>query len=258
MAIDWQSVGTKAANSGITNAISIVEKMGESALHMLAPDNFECYQCSLELLDCDKKQIGFISFVVMPNNLSETWHPIQTQTKTKAGLITNFNDSFAPLDITLQGTFGRRFRLVTGLVDPSPKKWNGWGNFFNGNMGRAMFGFETAYKSGYGLTKVLKFILEKSATLDSQGRPYILLYNNYAFNTSYVVDVVSSSFNQSIENNRIWFYEIALKAVAPGDSIQDEGKRNVKLLKMVAGNAIAQGLSNVVKDTKRNNALTFI
>src|SRR5574344_822330 len=104
-----------------------------------------------------------------------------------------------------------------------------------------MFGFETAYKSGYGLTKVLKFILEKANELDSKGRPYILLYNNYAFNTSYVVDVVNSSFNQSIENNRMWFYELSLKAVAPGDAIQSVKARNAKLLKQGASNVIAQG-----------------
>ena len=181
--MDWSAIGNKAANSGITNALSIVESIGESALHMLAPDNFEYYQCSLELLDVEKNQVGFISFVVMPNNISESRAPIQTQVKTRSGIVTNFNDSFAPVNITLQGTFGRRFRIVTGIVDPSPKRWNGWGNFFNGNMGKAMFGFETAYKSGYGLTKVLKFILEKANELDSKGRPYILLYNNYAFNT---------------------------------------------------------------------------
>ena len=144
--MDWSAIGNKAANSGITNALSIVESIGESALHMLAPDNFEYYQCSLELLDVEKNQVGFISFVVMPNNISESRAPIQTQVKTKSGIVTNFNDSFAPVNITLQGTFGRRFRIVTGMVDPSPKRWNGWGNFFNGNMGKAMFGFETAYK----------------------------------------------------------------------------------------------------------------
>ena len=42
--MDWSVIGNKAANSGITNALSIVESIGESALHMLAPDNFEYYQ----------------------------------------------------------------------------------------------------------------------------------------------------------------------------------------------------------------------
>lgn len=256
--MDWSSIGKTAANSGISSALSIVESVGESALHMLAPDNYEYYQCSLELLDVDKNQIGFISFVVMPNNISESRAPIQSQTKTNSGIVTTFNDSFAPVNITLQGSFGRRFRIVTGIVDPSPKRWNGWGNFFNGNFGKAAFGFETAYKSGYGLTKVLKFILEKANELDSQGRPYILLYNNYAFNTSYVVDVVNSSFNQGIENNRMWYYEISLKAIAPASAVQTEGQSNAKLLKLVASNAIAQGLSNIVKDVKRNNNLGLI
>ena len=256
--MNLESIGNKSANSGITSALSVAESVGESALHMLAPDNYEYYQCSLELLDVEKNQVGFNSFVVMPNNISESRPTLQTQVKTNSGIVTTFNDSFTPVNITLQGTFGRRFRIVTGIVDPSPKRWNGWGNFFNGNMGKAAFGFETAYKSGYGLTKVLKYILEKSTKLDSRGRPYILLYNNYAFNTSYVVDVVNSSFNQSIENNRLWFYEISLKAVAPGSAVQTEGKKNAKLLKTVASNAIAQGLSNIVGDVKRNNNLTFI
>lgn len=256
--MDWSSIGNSAANSGISNALSIVESMGESALHMLSPDNYEYYQCSLELLGVDKNQVGFISFVVMPNNISESRSPIQTQTKTNSGIVTTFNDSFAPINITLQGSFGRRFRLVTGIVDPSAKNKNGWSNFFNGNFGKIGFGFETAYKSGYGLTKVLKYILEKANELDSQGRPYILLYNNYAFNTSYVVDVVNSSFNQSIENNRMWYYEVSLKAIAPASAVQTSSQSNAKLLKTVASNAIAQGLSNVVKDVKRSNNLGFI
>ena len=256
--MDWSQIGNKAANSGITNAMSIVESIGESALHMLAPDNYEYYMCSLELLDCDKKQIGFISFVVMPNNISESGAPIQTQTKTKSGIVTMFNDSFSPVNITLQGTFGRRFRIVTGMVDPVSKDRSGWKNFFNGNMGKAVFSFETAYTGGYGLTKILQHIIKKANELDANGRPYILLYNNYAFNTSYVVDVVNSSFNQSIDNNRMWFYELSLKAVAPGDAVQSVKARNVKQLKQVASNVIAQGLSNIVKDVKRNNDLSFI
>ena len=255
---DWTKIKNTAANSGITNALSAVESIGESALHMLAPDNYEYYQCSLELLDVEKKQVGFISFVVMPNNISESRSPIQTQTKTNSGIVTTFNDSFAPVNISLQGSFGRRFRLVTGMVDPSDKRWKGWGNFFNGNLGKAAFGFETAYKSGYGLTKVLKFILEKANEVDSQGRPYVLLYNNYAFNTSYVVDVVNYSFNQSIENNRMWYYEVSLKAIAPGSAVQSNGQRNAKLLKVVASNAIAQGLNNIVNDVLRSNDLSFL
>lgn len=255
--MDWSSLGKSVINSGKSNILSTIESIGESALHTLSPDNYEYYQCSLELLDVDKNQVGFISFVVMPNNISERRAPIQTQTKTNSGIVTTFNDSFAPINITLQGSFGRRFRLVTKIVDPSAKNNISRSNFFNGNFGK-VGDFETAYKSGYGLTKVLKYVLEKANELDSQGRPYILLYNNYAFNTSYVVDVVNSSFNQSIENNRMWYYEVSLKAIAPASAVQTSSQSNAKLLKTVVSNAIAQGLSNIVKDVKRSNNLGFI
>lgn len=246
-------MNTETINSGKISAVSAVESVGEAVLHTLAPDNYEYYQCSLELLDVEKNQVGFITFVVMPNNVSESRSPIQTQTKTKSGIVTTFNDSFAPVNISLQGSFGRRFRLVAGVVDPSDR--GGVSNFLNGNLGKAA---GVAYKSGYGLTKVLKFILDKANEVDSQGRPYVLLYNNYAFNTSYVVDVVNYSFNQSIENNRMWYYEVLLKAIAPGEAVQSRAQRNAKLLKTVAANAIAQGLTNIVKDVAKSNDLGFI
>ena len=179
--MDWSQIGNKAANSFSTNAWSITESIDESVLHMLAPDNYEYYMCSLELIDCQSNQVGFISFVVMPNNISESASPIQTQVKTKGGLVTMFNDTFAPVNISIQGTFGRRFRLVTGVVNPADKRWAGWGNFFNGNLGKAMFRIETAYLSGYGLTKVMKYILEHATKLDSNGMPYVLIFNNSAF-----------------------------------------------------------------------------
>ena len=144
------------ASSVYSNVVDAAISIGGSALHTLAPDNYEYYMCSLELIDCQSNQVGFISFVVMPNNISESVSPIQTQVKTKGGLVTMFNDTFAPVNISIQGTFGRKFRLVTGVVNPADKRWAGWGNFFNGNLGKAMFRIETAYLSGYGLTKVMK------------------------------------------------------------------------------------------------------
>lgn len=241
-----------AINSSVGNALNAAMTVGSAALHMLAPDNYEYYMCSLEVIDCNRKQIGFISFIVMPNNISESRTPIQTQTKTKNGLVTLFNDSFNPVIISLQGTFGRKFRIVTNLTDPSEKK-----SFFDGNIGK-VWGTNIMIKSGYGLSKLLKFILDKANEVDKDGRPYLLLFNNYAFNTSYVVDVVSYTFNQSIENNMMWYYDFQLKATAPGTAVKTKKQSNAQLLKTVASNAIAQGLSNVINDVKRNNSLKYI
>lgn len=239
--------------STVSNSLNAAMTIGKAALHAMAPDNYEYYMCSLELIDCSGNQVGFISFVVMPNNITESTTPIQTQTKTKNGMVTLFNDSFAPVNISLQGTFGRKFKIVTDMVDPSEKG----NNFFNGNIGK-IAGVEIAIKSGYGLTRVLQYILKKTNELDTQGRPYILLFNNYSFNSSYVVDVMSYSFNQSIENNMLWFYELQLKAIAPGSAVRSSKQNNAQLLKVVASNAIAQGLTNVINDVKRNNILKYV
>lgn len=239
--------------STVSNSLNAAMTIGKAALHAMAPDNYEYYMCSLELIDCSGNQVGFISFVVMPNNITESTTPIQTQTKTKNGMVTLFNDSFAPVNISLQGTFGRKFKIVTDMVDPSEKGKN----FFNGNIGKIV-GIEIAVKSGYGLTRVLQYILKKTNELDTQGRPYILLFNNYSFNSSYVVDVMSYSFNQSIENNMLWFYELQLKAIAPGSAVRNSKQNNAQLLKVVASNAIAQGLTNVINDVKRNNTLKYV
>lgn len=242
-----------AITSVIENTLNAAMTVGKAALHAMAPDNYEYYMCSLELIDCSGNQVGFISFVVMPNNITESTTPIQTQTKTKNGMVTLFNNSFAPVNISLQGTFGRKFKIVTDMVDPSEKGKN----FFNSNIGK-IAGIGIAVKSGYGLTRVLQYILKKTNELDTQGRPYILLFNNYSFNSSYVVDVMSYSFNQSIENNMLWFYELQLKAIAPGSAVRSSKQNNAQLLKVVASNAIAQGLTNVINDVKRNNTLKYV
>lgn len=246
------NVSKNAANSSISNALNATLSIGKAAMHMLAPDNYEYYMCSLELINYSKEQIGFISFIVMPNNISESRMPIQTQVKTNNGIVTLFNDSFSPVSISLQGTFGRRFRIVTGLTDPSENK-----RFFDGNLGKVM-GFNTMVKSGYGLTKILKFILDKANEVDKEDRPYLLIFRNYALNTSYVVDVINYTLSQSQENNMIWYYSVQLKAIAPGSAVTTKKENNAQLLRTVASNAIAQGLGNIVKDVKRNNALKFI
>lgn len=247
----------KTATSVVSNALNAAITLGKSALHTLMPDNYEYYMCSLELRDYSKNKIGFISFIVMPNNLSESRQPIQTQTKTKNGIVTLFNDSFTPVNIAIQGTFGRKFRLVSGLIDPMDASDKKITNFLNGNWVRIK-NMTVGAKSGYGLTKVLKYILDKSLEVDSNNHPYVLVFTNYSFHTSYVVDLINYSFSQSTENNMMWFYDIQLKGIAPGSAIKTAGQSNGSLLQSVASNAICQGLTKVVNDVKRNNILKYI
>lgn len=238
----------------LNDAIGAAEKLGMAGLHALAPDNYEYYMCSLELLDVYKNREGFLTFPVMPNSVSESRAPIQTQTKTKNGIVTIFNDSFAPINISINGTFGRKLRLVSGVVEPSGSKWQ---QFLNGTVGNASW-LPTNVKTGYGLMKLMEKILDKANETDANGNPYILIYNNYSFNSSYVVDVVNRSFNQGVENNMIWYYSVQLKAVAPSTAIRTTSQANWKMLSNVAVNGITQSLNGMLSQASVTGAVLNI
>ena len=233
---------------------NMVLSMGKSAVSALAPDNFESYQCSLELLNIMGVREGYISFVVMPNNISESASPIQTQSKTKNGIVTLFNSSFVPVNIQLQGNFGRKIRVgVNSAISPYETE----NNFLQGNIA-TILGASVTAKTGYGMTKVLHYILKRANEVDENGDPYILLYRNFAFNSYYVVDVMNYSFSQNTQNNMIWDYSLSLKAVAPGDSINKAGMSVAQAVGAIAGTVIASGLTSILNSVKRNNTFNYV
>lgn len=233
---------------------NMVLSVGKAGVSAMAPDNFENYQCSLELLNVSGERVGYISFLVMPNNISETTTPIQSQTKTKNGMVTLFNSSFAPVDIQIQGTFGRKIRLSVGsIIDPQEHE----NNFLSGNIA-TILGTQLVAKTGYGMTKVLKYILQKANQVDENGDPYVLVFRNFAFNTHYVVDVMNYSFTQSTENNMLWFYNLALKAIAPGDAIKTVSDPIAQSIGAIAGSVICSGLTSILNSAKRNNFFYYV
>lgn len=233
---------------------NMVLSIGRAGVSAMAPDNFENYQCSLELLNVSGERVGYISFLVMPNNISESTTPIQTQTKTKNGMVTLFNSSFAPVNIQIQGTFGRKIRLSVGnVIDPQEHE----NNFLSGNIA-TILGTQLVAKTGYGMTKVLKYILQKANQVDENGDPYVLVFRNFAFNTQYVVDVMNYSFRQSTENNMLWFYNLSLKAIAPGDAIKMVGDPIAQAVGAIAGAVICSGLTSILNSVKRNNFFYYV
>lgn len=242
-------IAGNTVNSVVENARGAVSTIGKGALHSLAPDNFEYYMCSLELLDSSGNTKGFMSFAVMPNNIMESKTQIASITKTNKGIVTLFNSTFVPRDISLQGTFGRKFRLLTGM-----KEVESVSNipYFGGNLGFNFKGDDVLIKTGYGLIKMLKNIIDESFKIDDKGNPCILIFNNYALNTHYVVEVMQSSFSQSLENNMIWYYNIEMKAVAPAEAVKrQDGNSDKRFIGNVPSNAIAKGVSGILKDVSR-------
>lgn len=241
------NIGKSTLNGAISATRGALMETGRAALHATAPDDYEYYLCSFELFNSSMEKVGFISFVVMPNQIVESYSPIQVITKTHGSVITIFNPSFNPFDISLSGTFGKKFRIVKGLKDPGEVDKKTAGNLaLNLLVGKMsnISGTALGAKSGYGLTKVLQHILAASHGVDELGKPYILVFNNYAFNSHFVVNVVNYQFQQSYEQNMLWNYNINLKAVgykpiAISSTMSD-------FLSYVAANSISNGVNNLI------------
>ena len=242
-------IAGNTVNSVVENARGAAATIGRAALHSLAPDNFEYYMCSLELLDSLSRTKGFMTFVIMPNNIMETKTQIASITKTNKGISTLFNSTFVPRDISIQGTFGRKFRLLSGMKDTENVSKI---PYFGGNLGFSFLQNDVLIKTGYGLTKMLKSMIDKSFELDANSNPCILIFNNYALNTHYIVEVMQSAFSQSVENNMLWYYNLEMKAVAPASAIKIQTKdSNKKYLGTVASNAIAKSIGGLLNDVSR-------
>lgn len=220
--------------------------LGKAALHSLYPDDFEYYLCSLELLDSTNTTKGFLIFPVMPNSITESQTPIKSITKTNRGLTTLFNDSFNPIDISIQGSFGRKIRIMSGLKQVANP---GTIPFFQLNTGNANIDKNSiAVKTGYGVMKTLQYMIKTADQIDDKKKPYVLVFNNYSLNSHYVVEVVQSAFTQSVENNMIWFYSLEFKAVAPAEAVKqiDGNNKVIDMLTTVAPALYAKELGNIL------------
>ena len=252
------SKGAGVLDSFVGALSGAIVDVGRAGLHVLGPDNFEYYMCSLSLRNRNMEEVAYMSFPVMPNNIMESQQAVASITKTNNGIVTQFNSSFNPKDISIQGTFGRKLRLILGNKEFVPQAAAGFAmaqKFFNGNIGinGGIAGTDILIKTGFGLTKMMQRILDAAYSGDEDG-PYIIVFTNYAFNTSYVVEPLQRSFSQSTENNMIWYYNVEMKAVADWSDLS-MGENIGKFMGQVAANAVSNTLTKVLNSAMRLIAL---
>ena len=246
--------GTSMVNSLIESVSSAVMTVGRAGLHVLGPDNFEYYMCAFKLVDSAGKTTAMLTFPVMPNNIIETQPALASVMKTNTGVVTQFNHTFNPIDISLQGTFGRKIRLILGqkeYVGEAAGAWQMAQKFFNVIIGINMGigGTDILIKTGYGLTKMLMKMLKGAYELDKYGSPQVLYFSNYSLNTSYIVEPLQRSFSQSVDNNMMWYYSLELKAVA--DATDNSTQWAAQFMTQVAVGLISSTLTNVIGDAMR-------
>lgn len=211
----------------ITNQLALLSTIGKAGLNALYPDEFELYVCALELTDMEGTTLKYFIFPVMPSNLEENQPEIVNIKKTAAGVTILKTPTFVPVDISLSGTFGRKFKVLLGTnyVDFIQSFQTSQGTLSaNSIVSGVAQVFDDRVKTGYGCLKILEEIISDAKTVDSSGGRRLIFYNP-AFGTSYVVQPMNFKISMSQDTNMMHQYSLSMKGVAPLSAIQSAQQR---------------------------------
>jgi len=213
-------------------------RMGQSALNMAFPHEFEVYLISLELCDWNDEMIDFLLFPVNPSSMT-IMEPVSTNIiKTFGAVAVIKTDDFIPQTVSLSGSFGRGFKFLGGRGDISF-----YGITLGGEKEEISRIFNNNIKTGFGVTKVMQRICEGSRQFDSdRTKPRKLYLHNNAFSESYWVEVRNVRFHQALDTNMIWNYELEL------DILQKVSYNRKKKDNSLANNLIKNSLSKSGND----------
>lgn len=200
---------------------------GRALLHSMKPDEFEFYAFSLELLNSDFSVDRLFHFPVNPNSIMINNQNLVTIRKTTHGFISQFNTSFVGKTISISGTFGRRFRVLLLQDNDSTTK-------------------DLKLRTGYGATKVMEEVMNRLYQLDDKNRPRFLVFHNFSFNQSFVVEVTNYQMTQSMENNMMWNWSIEMKAVADYKTTSSIKNRKNDLKNLLAQNVSQSSINNIL------------
>lgn len=220
-------------------AINTIREIGRAGLHAIAPDDFEYYACTFELIDSQGRIEDIFHFPVMPTEISVGRQSLVSIQKTGKAYMSQFNDSFVGRNINLGGTFGRRFRLLVS---------RGIGSNITDADNPASGYLDLNVKTGYGAVKLLEKIIESSQKLDSYGNPKLLVFYNSTLNHNHLVEVLDFNLNQSMESNMMWNWNIQIKALADIDGLIYNGDLRKHLNQLLAMSAINKSIGNIFKN----------
>lgn len=234
----------------------------QRSLHLSFPNDFEFYMMALELTDYLGNTIDYFVFPINPRVYSQDEPSATNVRKTMGGVSATGNSSFNPIDIRISGDFGRKFKVMIGKdVDNQSVAVAQYSttsgvyskegiNSSNPSQFRKPV-FDVKVKTGYGATKILQAICDKSRG-DIQGKPNQLYMYNPAFNSNFLVKVVSFNANQSSQSgNFIWTYELTLKAIAPLEMAIGSSRVNRSLAGALT-RSIVQDVSNTALKVATN------
>lgn len=224
--------------------LSLRNSLGGQALAALYPNDFEVYITAIELVDSADKVTDYFLFPLNPSEISKSTLQIQSIKKTALGISTVSTSTYQPSIITMSGNFGKKLKI---LVNQDLIDFNAF-NFseqFKKNAQQNVF--SNTVKTGYGCLKILERIIEKSKQLDQYGNPYFLHLYNLSFGDAFLVKVIGEpSFNDNLDKNMIWSYNIKFQTLAPLNQLENYNKNSN--LKQLGISVIQKGLNIVASN----------
>ena len=238
---------------------NLLNSIGKAGAHALFPNDFEYYMCALELVDSRDRVIDYFVFPVTPSQMSYSEPQLTNIKKTAGGIAILKTSTFIPIDITISGSFGRMLRLLVGqqrLSFTALRFSVNTGAYskqaaMSKNVTKRSPSFNPGLKTGYGATKILQAMCDKSVALDGQNKPMRLFFYNPALNANHLVEVTNLTLNQDKGNsNMLWQYNLTMKAVAPLDGLKKRPRGS--LIKALAFDNLQKGVNKVVSAVKDN------
>ena len=233
----------------VRNRNQLVKTVGKAGLNIAYPDDFELYIFAFELLASNGNTIKYFIFPVNPSNIRESSTFITKVTKTTGGVQVLRSDQFIPTDISVSGSFGRKFRVLLG------SDYKDFVQSLSFGLDGSKPQFDARIKTGYGTCKVLESICNDSISVSPEsGGPKTLIFHNLALGNSYVVEVVNLTFEQSESSNMIWNYNLTLKSIAPLSHFQTRKQNQKNAFNLILTNAIQGSVDSLVNELTMNLA----
>ncbi len=235
-------------------------QLGRVALSALYSKDFEAYVVALQLCNSNGDTVDYFSWPVLPDEIRETHSEITLIRKTIGGVYVLKNTTFNPRQISMSGTFGKRFKIVinntpVSFAGFSLSQKNGKFNITPPNfLGQKVPEFSSFAKTGYGCVKVLESMKEKSKQLDENGKPHVLYFYNPVLGNNYQVEFNNFTHMQdSSQYNMLPAYSLQMTAVASLDSLL--GSQLKSAIKNLSIGVLQKSANNIATNLK--SGLTF-
>lgn len=223
--------------------LGLAADLGRGTLHSLYPNDFEYYMMTFELINSKGLRENMLLLPILPDDIRYSINTLSSVRKTSSGVVSMFNPTFVSFPITLQGTFGKKLKFLLGDSEFLSLAFNLRSSLGKQTGSDTSSTWNTQIKTGYGVTKLFEGILQKSQTLDDDGKPYKLIFTDSCFNKDLVVEINNYTFEQnSRSNNGYWNYSVQMTAIAPALAIRKTSPSSLnKLVAIDETNKFVQG-----------------